>query len=90
MMMMLWQARRKRHSTTEEALLLAERMGAYRVILTHFSARYPKVVPMSPIHSKCWVDHGNHRALFFASAAQSTRPVPGALCMDEAGLLIYL
>ena len=38
----LLQARQKRHSTTEEALGIAARMGAYRVILTHFSNRYPK------------------------------------------------
>ncbi len=37
-----WQARQKRHSTTEEALSMGARMGAYRVILTHFSNRYPK------------------------------------------------
>lgn len=36
------QAAQKRHSTTEEALRVAARMGAYRVILTHFSSRYPK------------------------------------------------
>lgn len=38
------QARQKRHSTTQEALCIAQRMGAYRTILTHFSARYPKVL----------------------------------------------
>ncbi|BDA43097.1 probable zinc phosphodiesterase ELAC protein 2 at C-terminar half [Coccomyxa sp. Obi] len=38
-----FQARQKRHSTTEEALRVAARMGAYRIILTHFSSRYPKV-----------------------------------------------
>ena len=36
------QARAKRHSTTAEALEAAQRMGAYRCILTHFSQRYPK------------------------------------------------
>ncbi|EFN56466.1 hypothetical protein CHLNCDRAFT_145133 [Chlorella variabilis] len=36
------QARQKRHSTTAEALEVAQRMGAYRCILTHFSQRYPK------------------------------------------------
>ena len=39
------QARQKRHSTTEEALRVAARMGAFRVILTHFSSRYPKACP---------------------------------------------
>ncbi|GAQ86315.1 hypothetical protein KFL_002820100 [Klebsormidium nitens] len=37
-------ARRKRHSTTEEALDVAAQMGARRTILTHFSQRYPKAV----------------------------------------------
>ncbi|GAB4817494.1 hypothetical protein N2152v2_004540 [Parachlorella kessleri] len=36
------QAARKRHSTTAEALAVAQAMGAYRTILTHFSQRYPK------------------------------------------------
>eukprot|EP00887_Chlorella_sp_A99_P007427 scaffold2.g7427.t1 len=36
------QAAKKRHSTTAEALDVAQRMGAYRTILTHFSQRYPK------------------------------------------------
>ena len=36
-------ARQKRHSTVAEALDVAEHMEAYRVILTHFSQRYPKV-----------------------------------------------
>eukprot|EP00873_Tetraselmis_striata_P001973 jgi/Tetstr1/422237/TSEL_013089.t1 len=35
------QACRKRHSTTEEALEAAAKMGAYRTVLTHFSQRYP-------------------------------------------------
>lgn len=37
------QAQQKRHSTTEEALSVAERSNAYRTILTHFSQRYPKL-----------------------------------------------
>ena len=37
------QAVSKRHSTTEEALKVAASMGAYRIILTHFSQRYPKI-----------------------------------------------
>lgn len=34
----------KRHSTTDEGLDVARRMGAQHVILTHFSQRYPKVI----------------------------------------------
>lgn len=36
------EARRKRHSTTKEAIQVAESMQAQRTILTHFSQRYPK------------------------------------------------
>lgn len=39
------QANRKRHSTTKEALTLAQESQAYRTILTHFSQRYPKLPP---------------------------------------------
>jgi ribonuclease Z len=41
----------KRHSTTEEAVKVGERMNAHSVLLTHFSQRYPKV----PIFTD---DHG--------------------------------
>ena len=37
------QAIRKRHSTTDEALRVAEDMAAACTVLTHFSSRYPKV-----------------------------------------------
>uniref|UniRef100_A0A7S3VJG7 ribonuclease Z n=1 Tax=Dunaliella tertiolecta TaxID=3047 RepID=A0A7S3VJG7_DUNTE len=36
-------ARKKRHSTSGEALSIAEQAQAYRVLLTHFSTRYPKM-----------------------------------------------
>src|SRR5690606_17618372 len=34
----------KKHSTVSEALGVAEKMGARRVLLTHFSQRYAKLV----------------------------------------------
>jgi ribonuclease BN (tRNA processing enzyme) len=37
------EARFKQHSTTAEALGVGRNMGAYRVVLTHFSQRYAKV-----------------------------------------------
>mmetsp|Transcript_7711 Transcript_7711/g.19043 ORF Transcript_7711/g.19043 Transcript_7711/m.19043 type:complete len:89 (-) Transcript_7711:409-675(-) len=37
------EAVQRRHSTVSEALGVGERMGAWRVILTHFSQRYPKL-----------------------------------------------
>ena len=36
----------KRHSTTGEALEVARKMGAFRLVLTHFSQRYPGVPPL--------------------------------------------
>lgn len=37
------EAVQRRHSTVSEALGIGSRMGAWRVILTHFSQRYPKL-----------------------------------------------
>lgn len=39
------EAVQKRHSTISEALAAAADMRAYRVILTHFSQRYPAMPP---------------------------------------------
>lgn len=33
----------RNHSTTEEAIGVGNSAGAYRIILTHFSQRYPKI-----------------------------------------------
>jgi ribonuclease BN (tRNA processing enzyme) len=43
------EARNKRHSTVSEALHVAQRMGAYCTILTHFSQRYPKFPEGLPV-----------------------------------------
>jgi ribonuclease BN (tRNA processing enzyme) len=40
------EATSKKHSTISEALDVGSRMGAYRVILTHFSQRYPGTPPL--------------------------------------------
>ena len=40
------EARLKAHSTTAEAIGVGRKMGAHRVLLTHFSQRYPKVPVM--------------------------------------------
>lgn len=39
---MIQDARRKRHSTLDEAVNVSDRMNASRTVLTHFSQRYPK------------------------------------------------
>ncbi|KAI3671581.1 hypothetical protein L1987_87320 [Smallanthus sonchifolius] len=45
----------KNHSTTEEAIETGHAAGAYRIILTHFSQRYPKipVFDQSYMHKTC-------------------------------------
>uniref|UniRef100_A0A7C9A5Q2 ribonuclease Z n=1 Tax=Opuntia streptacantha TaxID=393608 RepID=A0A7C9A5Q2_OPUST len=40
---MLEEAVAKKHSTTKEAIEMGEGAGVYRIILTHFSQRYPKI-----------------------------------------------
>ncbi|KNE55426.1 hypothetical protein AMAG_17779 [Allomyces macrogynus ATCC 38327] len=37
------EARKKQHSTTAEAVDVFEKMGARKLLLTHFSQRYPKL-----------------------------------------------
>ena len=36
-------AKAKKHSTTSEAISVGKKMGARRILLTHFSQRYPKI-----------------------------------------------
>jgi len=42
----------RNHSTTGEAIEVGESSGAYRVILTHFSQRYPKIPSFDNINSQ--------------------------------------
>lgn len=42
----------KKHSTTQEAIESGVKMGAYRIILTHFSQRYPKI----PVFDKSFTE----------------------------------
>jgi len=44
---MIEEAAEKRHSTSQQALEVARRMRAERLILTHFSQRYPKIPSLS-------------------------------------------
>lgn len=45
----------RNHSTTQEAIEVGDAAGAYRIILTHFSQRYPKipVFDESHMHKTC-------------------------------------
>lgn len=49
------EAMAKNHSTTSEAIDIGNSAGAYRIILTHFSQRYPKipVVDERHMHKTC-------------------------------------
>ncbi|KAF9690116.1 hypothetical protein SADUNF_Sadunf01G0162400 [Salix dunnii] len=40
----------RNHSTTEEAIEVGNSSGAYRIILTHFSQRYPKIPVFDETH----------------------------------------
>lgn len=51
----------KKHSTTEEALEIGEKMNAKFVILTHFSQRYPKI----PIDKVELTRHGHNTTVAF-------------------------
>ncbi|KAJ0989419.1 hypothetical protein J5N97_007775 [Dioscorea zingiberensis] len=42
----------KNHSTTKEAIKVGTSAGAYRVILTHFSQRYPKIPVFDESHMR--------------------------------------
>lgn len=47
---MLEEAIAKNHSTTNEAIQAGEAAGVYRIILTHFSQRYPKIPVFNETH----------------------------------------
>ncbi|CAG8833226.1 30998_t:CDS:2, partial [Racocetra persica] len=49
---LLEEALNKKHSTTEEAVKIGERMNAHSILLTHFSQRYPKVPVFTDDHGK--------------------------------------
>jgi len=40
----------RNHSTTKEAMEVGEAAGVYRIILTHFSQRYPKIPVFEETH----------------------------------------
>ncbi|KAH6758826.1 tRNAse Z4 [Perilla frutescens var. frutescens] len=52
---MMEEAVARNHSTTKEAVEVGDSAGAYRIILTHFSQRYPKipVFDESHMHKTC-------------------------------------
>ncbi|XP_031484101.1 tRNase Z TRZ3, mitochondrial-like [Nymphaea colorata] len=47
---LLEEAIARNHSTTKEAVQVGESAGVYRVILTHFSQRYPKIPVVDETH----------------------------------------
>lgn len=47
---MVEEAIARNHSTTKEAVEVGASAGAYRVILTHFSQRYPKIPVFDETH----------------------------------------
>ncbi|KAH0690945.1 hypothetical protein KY289_018303 [Solanum tuberosum] len=47
---MVEEAIARNHSTTQEAIEVGDAAGAYRIILTHFSQRYPKIPVFDETH----------------------------------------
>ncbi|KAL2547592.1 tRNAse Z4 [Forsythia ovata] len=47
---LLNEAEAKKHSTTKEAVKVGDLSGVYRLILTHFSQRYPKIPKLDETH----------------------------------------
>lgn len=47
---MVEEAIAKNHSTTSEAIEMGDSANAYRIILTHFSQRYPKIPVFDKTH----------------------------------------
>lgn len=47
---MVEEAIARNHSTTKEAIEVGDSAGAYRIILTHFSQRYPKIPVFDESH----------------------------------------
>ncbi|KAM3246051.1 tRNase Z TRZ3, mitochondrial isoform X1 [Capsicum annuum] len=47
---MVQEAIARNHSTTQEAIEVGDSAGAYRIILTHFSQRYPKIPVFDEAH----------------------------------------
>lgn len=47
---MVEEAIARNHSTTQEAIEVGDSAGAYRIILTHFSQRYPKIPVFDEAH----------------------------------------
>lgn len=47
---MVEEAVARNHSTTQEAIEVGDAAGAYRIILTHFSQRYPKIPVFDETH----------------------------------------
>ncbi|KAG2332805.1 hypothetical protein Bca52824_003985 [Brassica carinata] len=64
----------KNHSTTKEAIDVGSSAGVYRIILTHFSQRYPKipVIDESHMHNTCiyWFRHDEHKHGGFTCASK--------------------
>ncbi|KAI0076534.1 hypothetical protein K474DRAFT_1644863 [Panus rudis PR-1116 ss-1] len=54
------EARVKAHSTFGQAVSIGKQMEAQNILLTHFSARYPKLPPQSALHDTSWAIAMDH------------------------------
>ena len=76
----------RRHSTINEALLVGSRMGAWRVVLTHFSQRYPKLPDVREAAANTIVAFDNMRVPFsLLPQLPQLTPALVSLLRDELG-----
>ena len=74
------EAEMKRHSTVGEALEVGRRMGAWRVVLTHFSQRYPKLSDVRNANDRALIAF-DQMTLPFPLLADLPRLTPALLCL---------
>ena len=78
---MLREAIAKRHSTVGEALDVGRRMGAWRVLLTHFSQRYPKLADVRGAPARRAVVAFDLMCAPFRLLPQLPRLMPALMCL---------
>ncbi|KAI9673743.1 MAG: hypothetical protein M1829_003980 [Trizodia sp. TS-e1964] len=76
-------AKAKKHSTTSDALTVAGAMQAQRVVLTHFSQRYPKIPIIEEANSNDEVSDFSDDSMGLSSAEEDLPPDKSSLISVE-------
>ena len=80
------EAVQRHHSTVGEALEIGRRMGAWRVILTHFSQRFPKLADVRDSPTDGAVIAFDGMRVPFSLLPELPQLTPSLLCMFAAEL----